>query len=713
MDNTDTTEVPTELREGAEDDVLSSGIAYDEDSANLVPDFQKSYEGQQELKEIADYVLELFEADWESQSKHRERVAEDIKMYSGWLKEKTFPFKGASTANVPIMLETLARLQTRLISEIFGDWVNVVGVSPVGPDDDDRATMMSRHINWQMREEIPDFPRQMDRAMLLFLLVGDVVFVSFYDARRKQNRHLALTPSEFVTPYGYGTTQPDLSDLPHYTWIRRLYRHELNAMRGLWENIDDVLKRRPPGFDGDLESLERRAIGDVEGEEEPTTPLTAPYEILQWEGWLMLPGQESERFCQVVVDYATKTVLSLRIHEEEDWRDRERHSREQIEYESYMDHLRVYGEATLEYERLMSGLANYEHGVDNPDAQLQGLAVLGERTPPTPPAKPQWMSDEQDAPRPVNRVPIYMFAHGVCMENLEGNLGFGVGRIEADYQRAASTCVQVFSDAASLANSWTILKTANIRLPENFSARPGKVHTALGVTGTELRDGIVEFKAQPANPQLLEMVQMFRQFGEAAAQAPGILSGDAGKSGEPFRGLNTRLEQATKQLGGMAKRFAIPLKQVYRNHAKLNALYMDELQVVYINNHDTQKFDSLTVGRELYQRDYAITFTSDMKFTSEAQRIAEADQLAQIVLAFEPLKANLRLQYDLVKEMLLARGKPQLVQTLGIAPSPPPVFGMPSPPPPGLPGTPMSSPPADTAQRGIEPQGPPPGSRPE
>lgn len=704
----------SELDEDGEPVEYDKPLQYDEDSANLVKDFEASKEGCEELKDIAKQVFCFFEDDWESSREHRERVAEDLKLYSGFLKTRTFPFKGASAANVPIMLENLSRLQTRIVTEIFGDWVNVVGVRPVGPDDEARATLLSRHTNWQMREEIKNFSRQMDRAALLFLLTGDVVLTSYYDARRKANRHIALTPSEFVTPYAYATTEPDLSDLPHYTWVRRFYPHELEAMRGIWENIDEVLERKPPGFSDDPDGPEREAVGQVEGEDEPGNSDSAPYKLLQWEGWLKLPMQTDHRWCQVVMDHSTKTVLCLRIHEESDWRDRERYEREQLEYQTYMEQLALYGDAVLQQERLTLGLEMMATGGPQSPDDVLALAQYGQTPEPEAPMMPGWMQQEGDKPKPVARVPIYMFAHGVCLENLVGNLGFGPGRILSDYQKGANGSLQMFNDAGALANTWTVIKTANIRLPENFGARPGRVWTANGVTGTELRDGIIEFQAKPANPQLLDVVSLFRQFGESAAQAPGILSGDAGKSGEPFRGLNTRLEQATKQLGGMAKRFSVAIKRVYENNAKLNSMYLDDLQILYISNHETGKYEGVEITRELYNRSYAIEFTSDMKFTSEAQRIAEADQLLQVALSSPDLQINKKFQYEVFKEMLLARGKPQLVQTLGMSPPPPQVFGMPSPAPaPQLGATPPMGEMADTAERGMEPVTPPPGARPE
>lgn len=693
---------------------MDAPLLYDEDSSNLVRDFEASEEGEQALRDIANHVLTLYQNDWDSSEEHRSRVARDLRLYSGFLKQKTFPFKGASTAHVPIMMENIYRLSTRLVSELFGDWVNVVGVQPVGPNDEEKAQLLSKHVNWQMRKEVPDFPRQMNRAVLAFLLVGYVISYSYYDVRRKQNRHEILMPSEFVMPYTYISTMPDLSDLPHYTWVRRMYAHDLEAMEGLWEHVDDVLKHSPPGWDTEPDSPERAVVAAVEGQDEPTQDLTAPYKLLHWEGWYKLPQQNRRRWCQVVLDSETKHVLLLSIHEQSDWRDRERYERQKNEREVYLESLRFYGQQVLQRsafeDSLKARLATAQPGPE--DAMRVG--EYGAMPEPVEPQMPGWMSDVDEMPAPAARVPIYMFAHAVCIENLVGNMGFGIGRVLADYNKAGNTSLQQFQDAATLANCWTVVKPASIKLPENFGAKPGRIFTATGATGAELREGLVEFKAPPANPQLLDLVSLFRQFGESAAAAPGVLSGDAGKSGEPFKGYSTRLEQATKQLGLMAKSFSELPKQIYQNNAWLNSLHMPVEQFFYVNDDKTGLMTELRIGRDVYDRDYNVEFVSDMKFTSEANRIAEADQLLQLFGVIPALQINTKFQYDVIVEALTARGKKNLIRALGASPMVPAVYGQPPPPPPGMPPLPPSGPtPEGEGPGGMEPLTPPAGSQPE
>lgn len=683
-------------------------VEYDPEAGNLVPDLEASDEGKRLIKTITQDVLTKFRSDWDSTQEYRERVAKDMRLFMGDLEAKTFPWEHCANAHVPIVLENISRLQSRVVAEIFGNWTNVVGVMPVGTDDDDLADLLTIYTNWQFREEIKDFRRQMERAILAFLLIGDVVIHSFYDPRRRCNRHVCLMPEEFITPYTYISTMPDMSDLPHYTYVRRMYPHELEAMRPQWEHVDKLLDLPTDSFDGEPDSPLREQVGDTEGQEMPAGSDDAPYKILQWEGWLKLPNEERYRWCQAIVHEGQQLLLSLSIHEEPDWKDQRRHEREVAERELYAQERAAYEQE--QHSRTITQIAaqkSLENDEQDPMQDMQAAQLMAPAEDVPPPEPPVWMTDPDDLeqePEPVRMIPINMFAHGVCLENLLGNIGMGMGRIEADFNRAANTALSQFIDAATLANCWSIITTQNVNFDTPFKMKPGAINKARGVSGTELKNNIMELKPAPGSGQLLELVDRFYNYGQSAIQAPNVLSGEPGKSGETYRGIATRIEQATKQLSTIAHRFGIPLKQIYENNAKLNAIFMDELEVKQVLNHMTMKMQDIQIGRRMFERDFRVEFRSDMKFTSEAQRISEADQMVQMPAAVPALQTNFAFQYETVKQALEARGKYELVALLGQRPPAPPVFGPPPPPP----GPPPGGPP----QSGPPPGGPPPGGPP-
>ena len=190
-------------------------LVYDDDSENLVRDFMDFEEGKEFLKKVARKVKDDFDRGYSDSTQYRERFKNDWKLFCGELPPKDFPNQYSANAHVPVMLENLSRLTARASSELYGDWQNVFGVVPMGPEQDGIAETLNRHGNWQIREQIPDFRRQMgDRYMLAFFWIGDVTVHSYYDPERQQNRHEVLTPDEFVVPFTFTSTMPDYSDVP-------------------------------------------------------------------------------------------------------------------------------------------------------------------------------------------------------------------------------------------------------------------------------------------------------------------------------------------------------------------------------------------------------------------------------------------------------------------------------------------------------------------
>lgn len=708
-------------------------LVVDENSPNLVESFMATEEGRKFLRKLGDRVHTDFTTDEEGSREYRERMAEDLKLFSGELPVKDWPFKHAASAHVPIMLENITRLAFRMESEVYGDWNDVFGVMPVGPDDEDIANVLSLHGNWQIREKLADFPRQMSRSILSFVTIGDTTCHTFWDPIRRVNRNEVLTPEEFITPYVYNTTAPDYSDLPHYTKVFRKYRHELQAMSGIWANTEAVLSGKRPSPDDDPEEVLRDAVAEVFGEEK--TEGTAPYKLLWYEGWLELPTLPTERWCQVIMDYATKTILSLTIHEEVNWEDKIRFDRQSREMELFVQQKLAFmqeqvrlAEAQLQLQAALAAGAD-PMAVEAQVAQLQ-MMVAPE------PVPPEWLLDPEDLdaqPEAPRKDPIYMFAHGTCIEPLVGNLGLSYGRILGDFNRAADTMLSQYIDSATLANASPLLTDEQVELPSPLEIGPGKVIKATGVSGS-LGEHVMPLKFPPANEQLAASADRMYQYGQSAVQAPSVLSGESGKSGETYRGISARIEQATKQLSVTARKYCMFLKQILRNNAKLNSVYMPDDEMFNVLNHKTGQYVLLKAGRHLYERDYRVEIRSDLRFMPQAQRIMEADELVQLPGAVPPMQNNFGFLQAALKKALQARNLEGFIPYLGPELGPPPTplglppmafpigspFGPPPPPPgtqigpdgrpvpPGAPSGPPGPPPGNIPPGGPEPPGPPP-----
>lgn len=679
--------------EEPEEPVDADTVVYDEEAPNLVEAFMSSEKGKEELKRISEHVDKQFTAAWDAQEGYRQRVADDHCLWTGELPKKEYPFNLMANPHVPIMLENITRISMRIESEVCGDYTNMMGVLPVGPDDKDQADLLTRHGNWQLSEQLTDFKRQVKRGLLRYIKDGDVVCHSYYDTARRKNRHEILTSDEFVTPHVHSTVEPDFSDCPWVAKILYRYRHDLQKMRDEWYDVDAVIAKDSPSWESEPDAPLRETVNannEVEDDGQD-----APYKLLYWCGWLELPEQVDDRYCLVVLDTATKAILQLQILEEEDWQDRHRFEKQMGDLEQF----RIQKQAFDVDAQSRAAIGEME---------MQGIQPLNPLGPaPLEPMKPDWLEEGEDPsdmsfePKPIRKVPIFMFAHGVCIEPLAGALGMGYGRVQADHNRAANTLLSQFVDAATLGNTKTYITAGGVSFDKPFQMAPGRINVAKGTTARDLKEAFIEINPAPANPQMVELVDKVQGWAQSSMQAPDVLSGESGKSGETYRGISTRVEQATKQLSVVAGGFAQFLTQILKNNAKLNAKFLPDEETFAVNNHKMGTSELLTVGRALYERDYKVIIKSDLRFASQQQRIQEADQTLQMIASMPPLQQDIPLLYQALRETLIARSQDALVPYLGPPPPPPQTtFGIPPPPPPGMlpPGPP-----------GAPPQGPPPG----
>ena len=688
------------------------------EAANLVPEFEAHAEGKAALERIADEVYKNWEQDWDNSEAYREKNAKNMRLFTGDMPKNSGPIRDAAVAHLPILMETMIRVTFRTQDEIFGDWSSVFGVLPMGPDDNEIADVLTDHGNWQIREQMPDFPRQQTRGILRFYLDGDVTCHSYYDSARRRNRHDILTCDEFVVPSVYTSSMPDYSDCPRRTRICFYYRHELQQMRGMWENIDRLLEENEPSTEDEPTQPLHEASAEEKDIELPTDKRGSAFKVLWYEGWMALPQQEEDRFVQVIMDSKTKIVLNLTIWEKPDPLDVSRFERQMREKQMFQAAMQQH-EAML--QQINTQLDTMEQMRERGELPQQVAATVYQRMEgqiPEPPQPPAWMEGNPDAePEPPRMEPMHMFAHGVCIEPLVGPMGLGYGRIEADYNRNANITMSQFIDAATLANvpGWLVADGVEIKGDMKFS--PGRFTQVEGVEPSELKEAVIPIQPKSANPQLMEVAEKMREFGQAAIQAPDVLSGYPGKSGETYRGLASRLEQATKMLSVPARKYTLFLEQILKNNAWLNSIFLDDDEIIRIVDHKMKRLRNIRVGREMYRRDYKVVFRADLKFNSQAQRISEADEVAQMTMAFPPLQQNIAFLHAALRKSLEARDLDDMVALLGPPPPPPRTpFGMPPPgmgPPPGGPqgggppgpGGPPSGPPG-TPGPGGKPPGP-------
>lgn len=687
-----------------------------EESINLLTSLVDDA-GKKFVKELAEKVLDNFKEDWESCDRWRTKRRDRWKLLFGVLDDKAYPFKDCANVHIPVMLERVLRLIHRMFAEIFPDRDVVFTALPSSSLSQERADIVTLDQNWQIKKEIPDFYKQNRRAMMEFVANGDCIFHSSRDIPAKRNRHEAMSCEEVVFPYFWRTSLPDMSDVPRKTRVLRKYKHELIELQsaGIYSGIDEMLeKEKEPGFEDGPDLTMRPVVDKFEGKEAPIKSKAAPWTLYEYHGWCKLPGQDRERPIVATVSPRTKMVVGLYLREQEDWKDRARHDKQMAELQQFQATQQMHAQAQAMEAQVMERLQQPDVPPEEPALIQQHLAA----TAPPPPMPPKWLKPEQPAPDPVRMVPIEYFSHGTCIENLEGSLGFGVGLLLEEFNKAANTAGSQFTDSATLANVMTLIMPDNVSMePGDTRLSPGEIHRVRGVSAEQIDKAFKVLQFPPANPQLMDLIRLMLESADGVSSAPDVLSGEAGKANETYRGIATRVEQATKQLTVLAQNYLEVLTQVLKNNARLNAVFMDDEEIKSVIDPRTLESQQITVDRSLYLEDYEICFTADTRFGGREQKIAEADQLVGMFMSMPPEIATTvfppSFVYEAVVRGLKARGMHDMIRYLGPRPPSPQemaAMGMPMPMPGMPPGPPQGGPPQGGPggpPQGGPPQGPP------
>jgi hypothetical protein len=670
-------------------------LVIDQESSNLVPDLEATTEGQKFLKGLVQDIHDEFMMAWDKNAAYREKVAESWQVLFCDLPKKSKPFENCANAAIPLALQNIVRLTNKMTTEVFGDWSEPFNFSPTSPDGEAIAPIVTQHSNWQLRTKIPGYKRQMKRALLIFAVGGDVAAHSYYDPVTRRNCHEALTCDDYVVPYTHVSVNPDFSDVP---WVARRFpyhKHRLKAMGKLggWHNIDKVTAYDAPEYTNEqAETTLRNTVAEFMGED-PFGQKKGEYEIIQYEGWMELPGVEEELYCQLIFDLCTKIPLKLTVHMRAPYDERIRFQNQTQELQQFqqasMQHQQMEQQKQGQIQQLVQQAESLPQ--DHPDVGTiaQQAQQLNAQPSPPPPMPPQWMADGAQEPMPPRKEPILMFSHGVCLEPMVGNMGIGLGRIDGQLNIAANTVWSQFLDAATLGNGKTFITSSNVDFQGPFRIGPGVINKAKNVMPSDLANAFMPLEFGAANPQLIEAADRFMQFGEQAANTPDIMSGAAGKSGETARGVQARIEQVNAMIKVPTQAFADFAIQVMKNNCKLNAIFTPPEEIFYVNRNN----DDIAAGnkqmvqaaREMYDNEYDIELLSDLQFRSRSQKVSEADEIVQLPNAFPDLAYNYAFKYFAIKQALVARGMHKLARSYLGPPPPMPqnTFGL----PPGTPGT--------------------------
>lgn len=657
----------------------------------------------EDQEKYAKRVVEDYERDMKSGEKFRERRARIVRLALGDIPPPKDGEKfRLARIHYAIIMTANTRISTRIYDQQFPSNGEYFGVKPTDADDLERAVRLSKHMNWQVQHQIPEYVPNHDVLINQTTLYGSGFSYFGWSPSKGRPCHEICATDDIIMPYFWmrGKHDPSLAEVPRITRILRYYRHELEDMRddGYYANIDELFKKidegqsTAAGDETNTPQKMREVIDRNDGTEKQTDDPDAPRVVLEQHRWLKLPGSKKSRPVVCHVDLNSKTLLCLKIREDEDPQDKARFNREmKVNQASY--------EAAIAQWKM--DMMAYFSGQSGTPAPLTGEMTQtappmpGETTAAGPPgmALPQQLPAPPQQPQPppepapVKMVPINFFTHYICLPNPEGIYGLGIGSLLEGPNIAADTAASQFIDAATLANTTTGYRSrqAKIRGGE-FRIVPGEiVETDLSPDEVKGGGGIHLLKFPEPSPGLLQMIKDQIEQGEKLSGAGDILSGEIGGSNMTATQAQIQISQALSQIAIINKRYTRSRTVEGQKLARLNAVYLDDKEYFYVvDPAKNAPPEEVHVGRADYLMDTDVTVTADPRMASQPQRLQEAVSAIEMVSKIPLLQGNAPLWFALIKDAFTAMDRPNLIAAMDqglAAPMPPPG----APPPPGMP----------------------------
>lgn len=541
---------------------------------------------ENELNQLGARVVKEYELDDQSRSEWKERHNKALKIASQVIEEKNYPWDGAANIKFPLITTAAIQFHARAYPAIIPGPTLVKGWV-VGFDQDgskhDRADRISKHMSYQLLDEMEEWEEDTDKLILVLSITGTVFRKSYYSQTLARNVSEMITADRLVVNYN----AKSLARAPRVTHELELYPYEIEERirSGVYLDVDLGI---PDGEDKDapIKILEQHRMEDLDddGYPEPyvVTVLKDKQKVLR-----IAARYDEDR---IIVD-GGKTLGEIR-------RGVEQHN-QQIAMSNRA--------AIITHQRAME---EFPHDLIPPPQMIDPVSV-----------------DLSNAK--VQRIkPIQYFTKYGFLPSPDGgfyDLGFGMLLLAIN--EAINTNVNMLLDAGHMANTGAGIIGSNLKMTKK-SAGPLKFRPMefkrVETGGMPVRDAIYQFQFNGPSPVLFQLLGTLIEAGRGVASVKDIMTGDMPGSNTPATTTLAAIQQGMQVFSSIYKRIHRALGNELQRLYDLNAKYLPPQ--VYFNVINAQQ--PVTVGQGDYiAGDVSVKPVSDPNAVTDAQVLARAQAL--------------------------------------------------------------------------------------
>jgi hypothetical protein len=623
------------------------------DALNLLPMLMERAP-EDFVKKMAAGVVTSAKDDDDSRSDYMERYAKQLKLYAGIVKPLGYPAQGAKAPHIAIATKAGLHIWSRIYDQVVPAKGDILKTHPLGPQDRPRTMRVERHMNWQLRHQMPDWGTGHMFSIMRWLF-GSTFRYYRWDPIAHTHVIEGLPIDDVIISYTENDVSPQMRNVERITVVRRLARWELEKYQDekYYSNVDAIFPKSGeddgsttdgdvlPATNSDTSSV-RVAADDIQGVTAPTKkgPLSKR-EIYEQHTWLKFPnklgdgepiGIEGQTLPVVItVDKQTKKPIGVTLRQEPDPVDQSRYNEEKKAYDIAM--------------------------------KSAGQPQIPGAPPPKPPV----------LPRPVRMQTVYRVIHFGLFPNPDGFYRLGPMSLLAASNELANTLAAEYMLSAKFHNMNTGW------MAEGTREKRGDVQIGHGkiietrLSPEELDKGIKMLDTKPPADGLMRVVEKLEQNSEIVANAD-ILSGEKGASNETAKGMMIRNSNAQALISVMTRVYLDALSYELKLVAHGNAIYLDETEYFPFTQDiegqpGQQEVIRQEIGRADYVEDVHIEFTADSRMISKPERVADAKDYLQMILN-SPLSQNMLLIDFAFREMFTVAEAPQYIAAMGKPPEP-------------------------------------------
>lgn len=259
---------------------------------------------EEQLTKIGSDVVEGYKADEDSRKEWKTNLEEWTKTALQISDKKTFPWPNASNIKFPLLSTAAMQFAARAYPTLVpsdGKIVKcrIVGSDPTG-EKTNRAIRISKHMSYQVLEEMEEWDEQMDRLLITLPIAGTVFKKTYYDPEKQRNVSCLVMPKDLCVNY-YAKS---LEDCERTTEIHEFNKRKIEekVRKGLYLDV----KLGEPSADTDQPST-----SNPSGTKPPQDDSTTPYVILEQHCFLDLDKDGYPEPYVVTVEKESQKVLRI------------------------------------------------------------------------------------------------------------------------------------------------------------------------------------------------------------------------------------------------------------------------------------------------------------------------------------------------------------------------------------------------------------------